>query len=80
MARSSGLSLDFRSSEWVLISQTTNQGKCGSSETSPGTPLRSLCNVPHLSYPVSQTTERYLGCKQRIRGAVNDHIGIEPIN
>ena len=26
----------------------------------------------------SQTTERYLGCKQRIRGAVNDRIGIEP--
>jgi len=25
-----------------------------------------------------QTTERYLGCNQRIRGAVNDHIGIEP--
>jgi len=25
-----------------------------------------------------QTTERYLGCKQRIRGAVNDNIGIEP--
>jgi site-specific recombinase XerD len=25
-----------------------------------------------------QTTERYLGCKQRIRSAVNDHIGIEP--
>jgi hypothetical protein len=25
-----------------------------------------------------QTTERYLGCKQRIRGAVNDCIGIEP--
>src|SRR5215472_16298198 len=24
-----------------------------------------------------QTTERYLGCKQRIRGAVNDKIGIE---
>ena len=29
----------------------------------------------HLSI---QTTERYLGCKQRIRGAVNDKIGIEP--
>jgi integrase len=29
----------------------------------------------HLSV---QTTERYLGCKQRIRSAVNDHIGIEP--
>ena len=25
-----------------------------------------------------QTTERYLGCKQRISGAVNDRIGIEP--
>ena len=27
-----------------------------------------------------QTTERYLGCKQRIQGAVNDQIGIEPPN
>ena len=27
-----------------------------------------------------QTTERYLGCKQRIRAAVNDRIGIEPNN
>ncbi len=25
-----------------------------------------------------QTTERYLGCKQRISSAVNDRIGIEP--
>jgi hypothetical protein len=25
-----------------------------------------------------QTTERYLGCKQRIRSAINDRIGIEP--
>jgi len=25
-----------------------------------------------------QTTERYLGCKQRIRSVVNDRIGIEP--
>jgi hypothetical protein len=29
-------------------------------------------------YVSVQTTERYLGCKQRIRSAVNDHIGIEP--
>ena len=29
----------------------------------------------HLSV---QTTERYLGCKQRFREAVNDRIGIEP--
>jgi site-specific recombinase XerD len=26
-----------------------------------------------------QTTERYLGCKQRLRDAVNDKIGLEPI-
>jgi hypothetical protein len=25
-----------------------------------------------------QTTERYLGCKQRFRNAVNDQIGLEP--
>ena len=25
-----------------------------------------------------QTTERYLGCKQRIRDVMNDKIGIEP--
>jgi hypothetical protein len=25
-----------------------------------------------------QTTERHLGCKQRFRDAVNDHIGLEP--
>ena len=31
-----------------------------------------------LGHVSVQTTERYLGCKQRIRGAVNDSIGIEP--
>jgi len=30
----------------------------------------------HLSV---QTTERYLGSKQRIRSAVNDRIGIGPL-
>jgi integrase len=25
-----------------------------------------------------QTTERYLGCKQRFKNAINDSIGIEP--
>jgi integrase len=32
----------------------------------------------HLGHVSVQTTERYLGCKQRIRSAVNDRIGIEP--
>jgi site-specific recombinase XerD len=31
-----------------------------------------------LGHVSIQTTERYLGCKQRIRSAVNDLIGIEP--
>jgi site-specific recombinase XerD len=31
--------------------------------------------VGHVSV---QTTEKYLGCKQRLRDAVNDNIGIEP--
>lgn len=31
-----------------------------------------------LGHASIQTTERYLGCKQRIRSAVNDRIGIEP--
>jgi site-specific recombinase XerD len=31
-----------------------------------------------LGHVSVQTTEEYLGCKQRLRGAVNDRIGIEP--
>jgi integrase len=31
-----------------------------------------------LGHVSIQTTERYLGCKQRLRGAVNDKMGIEP--
>jgi len=32
-----------------------------------------------LGHVSVQTTERYLGCKQRIQSAVNDRIGIEPL-
>jgi integrase len=31
-----------------------------------------------LGHVSVQTTERYLGCKQKLREAVNDRIGIEP--
>jgi site-specific recombinase XerD len=31
-----------------------------------------------LGHVSVQTTEKYLGCKQHLRGAVNDRIGIEP--
>jgi integrase len=30
-----------------------------------------------LGHVSVETTERYLGCKQRLQGAVNDHIGLE---
>jgi integrase len=31
-----------------------------------------------LGHVSVQTTERYLGCKQRFHNAVNDRIGLEP--
>jgi site-specific recombinase XerD len=33
-----------------------------------------------LGHESVQTTERYLGCKQRLREAVNDRIGLGPIS
>ena len=40
---------------------------------------RELDQIQFLSGHVSiQTTERYLGCKQKLRGAVNDTMGLEP--
>jgi hypothetical protein len=37
------------------------------------------CSAPRLSFnkAVVLTTEKYLGCKQRLREAVNDKTGIE---
>jgi hypothetical protein len=32
-----------------------------------------------LGHVSVQITEKYLGCKQRLREAVNDKIGIEPV-
>jgi hypothetical protein len=31
-----------------------------------------------LGHVSVQTTERYLGCKQRLRNAANDRLGLEP--
>jgi integrase len=64
--------------------------KIGLSQVAPHDLRRSCAKLCHtaggeleqiqflLGHVSVQTTERYLGCKQRISGAVNDRIGIEP--
>jgi len=63
---------------------------CGLSKVAPHDLRRTCARLCHLAggeleqiqfllgHVSVQTTERYLGCKQRLRNAVNDHIGIEP--
>ncbi len=58
--------------------------------SSPARPQRTCARLCHqaggeleqirflLGHVSVQTTERYLGCKQRFRNAVNDRIGLEP--
>jgi integrase len=64
--------------------------KCGLDGVAPHDLRRTCARLCHeaggeleqiqflLGHVSVQTTERYLGCKQRLRNAVNDHIGIEP--
>jgi site-specific recombinase XerD len=65
-------------------------GKLGAPKLAPHDLRRSCARLCHaaggeleqiqflLGHISVQTTEKYLGCKQRLRGAVNDQIGIEP--
>ena len=73
---------------WHVVKQYA--GKMGLAGLAPHDLRRSCAKLCHsaggeldqiqflLGHVSVQTTERYLGCKQRIRGAVNDRIGIEP--
>lgn len=73
---------------WHVVKQYA--AKLGLSGLAPHDLRRSCAKLCHstggeleqiqflLGHVSVQTTERYLGCKQRIRGAVNDRIGIEP--
>ena len=73
---------------WHVVKDYAN--KLGVARLAPHDLRRSCAKLCHsaegeleqiqflLGHVSVQTTERYLGCKQRIRGAVNDCIGIEP--
>jgi site-specific recombinase XerD len=73
---------------WHVVKEYA--GKIGVPNLAPHDLRRSCARLCHtaggeleqiqflLGHISVQTTERYLGCKQRIRSAVNDRIGIEP--
>jgi site-specific recombinase XerD len=73
---------------WHVVKQYARE--LGVAQLAPGDLRRSCAKLCHasggeleqiqflLGHVSVQTTELYLGCEQRIRGAVNDCIGIEP--
>jgi integrase len=75
---------------WGVVK--SGAAKCGLDRVAPHDLRRTCARVCHeaggeleqiqflLGHVSVQTTERYLGCKQRLRNAVNDKIGLEPAN
>jgi site-specific recombinase XerD len=73
---------------WAIVKRTA--ASCGLSAIAPDDLRRTCARLCHqaggeleqiqflLGHVSVQTTERYLGCKQRFRDAVNDRIGLEP--
>ena len=73
---------------WHVVKEYA--GRLGISKLAPHDLRRSCARFCHdsggeleqiqflLGHVYVQTTEKYLGCKQRLREAVNDRIGIEP--
>ena len=73
---------------WAIVK--ANAKCCGLPSVAPHDLRRTCARLCHqaggeldqiqflLGHVSIQTTERYLGCKQRFHDAVNDHIGLEP--
>jgi integrase len=73
---------------WSVV--TTACRQCGSAGVAPHDLRRTCARLCHdaggeieqiqflFGHESVQTTERYIGCKQRLRNAVNDRIGLEP--
>jgi integrase len=73
---------------WSVV--TTACRQCGLPGVAPHDLRRTCARLCHdaggeieqiqylLGHESVQTTERYIGCKQRLRNAVNDRIGLEP--
>jgi len=72
---------------WDIVKESAK--RTGVAKLSPNVLRRLGARLCHASgselghpFPLGhvsvQTTERYFGCKQRIRSAVNDRIGIAP--
>ena len=73
---------------WLVV--TTACCQCGLPGVAPHDLRRTCSRLCHdaggeieqiqylLGHESVQTTERYIGCKQRLRNAVNDRIGLEP--
>jgi site-specific recombinase XerD len=74
---------------WHVVKEYA--GRLGISKLAPHDLRRSCARFCHdsggeleqiqflLGHVSVQTTEKYLGCKQRLRQAVNDRLGIEPV-
>ena len=75
---------------WSVVK--AGSAKCGLDRVAPHDLRRTCARLCHeaggeleqiqflLGHVSVQTTERYLGCKQRLRNAVNDKIGLEPVS
>ena len=73
---------------WHVVKE--NARRAGIAKLSPHDCRRTCARLCHaaggeleqiqflLGHVSVETTERYLGCKQRLRSAVNDRIGLEP--